>query len=98
MNQYNNNKKIINMDINNNIREIKNIIKERQIRQDKFGKDYLLLKLENQETLFVFINKNITKDRLDYLAIGEEFIFTVKEGLNGSNVLIDFEPELGIFA
>jgi len=41
----------------NNQRTIEETIREKQIRQDKNGKEYLLLKLENEEAIFVFSSK-----------------------------------------
>jgi predicted RNA binding protein with dsRBD fold (UPF0201 family) len=55
-------KKITNMS-NEQTRIIKEIIKEKQIRQGKNGRDYLLLKLDNNETIFVFPNKDTPDDR-----------------------------------
>ncbi|CAH1755800.1 15108_t:CDS:10 [Entrophospora sp. SA101] len=50
---------------------------------NKNGKDYLILKLDAEEVIFVFSN----------LKEGEEYTFTVKEGNNGSNILVDFEGQ-----
>lgn len=76
---------------------IKATIKEKQIRQGKNGKDYLLLKLDNSEAIFVFHTKDTPESTWPELTEGSEYTFTVKEGLNGSNILVTFETELDIF-
>jgi hypothetical protein len=41
----------------NNTKNIKGIIKEKLEKTDKNGNEYLILKLENEETIFVFASK-----------------------------------------
>lgn len=86
-------KKITNMN-STEPKIFKDTINEKQIRQDKNGRDYLLLKLDNQEAIFVFPNQDTPSDRWIELQEGQEYTFTVKEGLNASNILIDFELDL----
>jgi hypothetical protein len=47
----------------NNYRTINSILSEKLIKYDRNGKDYLLLKLDNGETIFVFENKELPKDK-----------------------------------
>lgn len=69
-------------------------IKEKLEKKDKNNNDYLILKLENQETIFVFDSK-VKEDRWGGLREDEqEYNFTVEEGNNGSNLLIDFEIKI----
>lgn len=78
----------------NNNRTIKGIIKEKLEKTDKNGNEYLILKLENEETIFVFASK-VKEERWGGLIEDgqQEYNFTVEEGNNGSNLLIDFEIE-----
>ena len=41
----------------NNIRTIKETIGQKLEKKDKNGDDYLILKLDNEETIFVFSRK-----------------------------------------
>jgi hypothetical protein len=57
-----------------------------------------LLKLDKEEAVFVFDNKDLPKNKWTNLEEGKCYEFTVKEGNNGSNLLIDFVVEgEGIF-
>jgi hypothetical protein len=46
----------------NSIKNIKEVIKEKLDKTDKNGKVYLILKLDNEETIFVFSSK-VKEDR-----------------------------------
>ena len=77
----------------NNIRTIKETISQKLEKKDKNGDDYLILKLDNEETIFVFSRK-VSEERWNWLEQGKEFNFTVEEGKNGNNLLVDFEIEI----
>ena len=77
----------------NNYRTINSIISEKLVKYDRNGKDYLLLKLDNGEVIFVFENKDLPKDKWTNLTEGKRHEFTVKEGNNGSILLVDFVVE-----
>ena len=79
--------------MNNNTKNIKEVIREKLDKTDKNGRSYLILKLNNEETIFVFSSK-IKEDRWSWLNEGQEYNFKVEEGNNGSNLLIDFEIEV----
>ena len=70
-------------------RNIKSTINNRKELSDKNGNNYLLLELENGEVIFVFGGK-VNQDRWIWLKEGQEINFTVEEGKNGSNLLVDY--------
>ncbi|WNE40534.1 MAG: hypothetical protein GBAus27B_000601 [Mycoplasmataceae bacterium] len=65
------------------------LIKKR--KEDKNGRDYLILELEKDEVVFVFDNKDTPQANWHQLEEGEEYLFTIKEGKIGTNLLIHFE-------
>lgn len=71
-------------------RNITSIINERLLKTDKNDDDYLILKLENGEDVFVF-SSNVDDEWWRKLNNGGKYNFTVKEGKQGANLLIDFE-------
>ena len=73
-------------------RTIKSIISQRKDFVDKNRNNYLILELENGESIFVFGGK-VNEDKWNYLAEGKEINFTVEEGRNGANLLVDYEIE-----
>lgn len=77
----------------NNIRIIKNTINQKLAKKDRNGNNYLILKLDNEETIFVFAGK-VKEEKWDWLKEGQEYSFTVEEGNNGSNILADYEIEV----
>jgi translation elongation factor P/translation initiation factor 5A len=77
----------------NNTRTIKETISQKLEKKDKNGDDYLILKLNNEETIFVFSRK-VSEERWNWLEQGKEYNFTVEEGKNGNNLLVDFEIEI----
>lgn len=79
----------------NNTNIIKDTINQKWEKTDKNGNTYLILKLANEETIFVF-NSKVKMERWVGLKEGQEYNFTVEEGQNGSNLLIDFEIEVNI--
>jgi len=80
-----------------NTKIIKNKINQKQLRPDRNGRDYLLLKLAtSDEAIFVFPSK-VKKERWEQLKEGEEYEFIVEESNNGSNLLVDFDTEETIF-
>ena len=77
----------------NNIRVIKNTINQKLEKKDRNGNNYLILKLDNEETIFVFAKK-VKEEKWDWLKEDQEYSFTVEEGNNGSNILVDYEIEV----
>jgi cold shock CspA family protein len=53
----------------------------------------LILKLNNEEAIFVFSLK-VSEERWNWLEEGKEYNFTVEEGKNGNKLLVDFEIEV----
>lgn len=70
-----------------NIRKIKSTIEKRIVKQDKNDNDYLILDLDNGESIFCFPSQEVN---LDELLEGNQYEFTVKEGRNSANVLVSF--------
>lgn len=77
----------------NSTRIIKEIIKQKLEKTDSKGRLYLLLKLENEEVIFVFPSK-VNEEKWSGLKEEQIYNFTVEEGNNGSNLLVDFEIEI----
>ena len=73
-------------------KNIKSIISQRKDFVDKNRNDYLILELENGESIFVFSGK-VNSERWDWLKEGQEINFTIEEGKNGANVLVDYVIE-----
>jgi len=74
----------------NPTRQIKSIINQRKEFLDKNGNNYLILELENGESVFVFSGK-VNQERWSWLEEGKEINFIVEEGKNGANLLVDYE-------
>jgi hypothetical protein len=75
---------------------IKETINQKLEKKDKNNEEYLILKLNNQETIFVFSGK-VSKERWNWLEVGKEYKFTVeKSQKNDSNLLVDFEIEVKV--
>lgn len=73
-------------------REIQDKILLKKTKEDKNGRNYLILELEKGETMFVFANQDTPPESWTDLEEGEEYVFTIKEGNRfGSNVLVAFE-------
>lgn len=73
------------------MRSINSIITNRKEFLDKNGNQFLILELENGESIFVFSGK-VKIERWNWLTENKKPIdFTVEEGKNGSNILIDFQ-------
>ena len=79
----------------NNNQIIKETINQKLEKKDKNNDDYLILKLNNEESIFVFPRK-VGKERWNWLEIGKEYNFTVEEGKNGNKLLADFEIEIKV--
>ena len=79
----------------NNNQIIKETISQKLEKKDKNNDDYLILKLNNEETIFVFPGK-VGKERWNWLEQGKEYNFTVEKGKNDNNLLIDFEIEVNV--
>ena len=81
----------MNQTINNKTqRNITAILTEKLDKMDRNLNDYLILKLDNGENIFVFPSK-VNKFRWNELNNGKRYIFTVEEGNNGTNILIDYQ-------
>jgi cold shock CspA family protein len=74
-------------------RNIKSAILNRKELLDKNQNSYLLLELNNGESIFVFHGK-VKEDRWEWLTEGKEINFTVEEGKNGANLLVDYVIEV----
>ena len=80
----------------NNNQIIKETIRQKLEKRDKNNDDYLILKLNNEETIFVFPGK-VSKERWNWLEAGKEYNFTVEKGKNDNNhLLVDFEIEINV--
>ena len=77
----------------NQSRNIKSAISQRKELLDKNGNQYLILELDNGESVFVFGGK-VNEDKWNSLAEGKEINFTVEEGRNGANLLVDYVIEV----
>ena len=73
-------------------RNIKSTISQRKELLDKNQNSYLILELDNGESIFVFSGK-VNQERWNWLEEGKEINFTVEEGRNGANVLVDYVVE-----
>ena len=74
-------------------RNIKSTINQRKELTDRNGNQYLILELDNNESVFVF-NGKVKEDRWSWLEEGKEINFTVEEGKNGANLLVDYVIEV----
>ena len=74
-------------------RNIKSTINNRKELLDRNRNNYLILELENSESIFVFAGK-VNEERWDWLKEGTEINFTVEEGKNGANLLVDYVIEV----
>ena len=74
-------------------RNIKSTINNRKELLDRNRNQYLILELENGESIFVFDGK-VNSERWSWLEEGKEINFTVEEGKNGANLLVDYVIEV----
>ena len=74
-------------------RNIKSTISQKKELLDRNGNQYLILELENGETIFVFSGK-VSEEKWPLLKEGQEINFTVEEGKQGANLLVDYEIEV----
>ena len=74
-------------------RIIKSTINHRKELLDKNRNNYLILELGNGENILVFSEK-VSEERWDWLKAGTEINFTVEEGKNGANLLVDYIIEV----
>ena len=74
-------------------KNIKSTINVRKELLDKNRNNYLILELDNGEIIFVFSGK-VNAERWGWLEEGKEINFTVEEGKQGANLLVDFEIEV----
>ena len=77
----------------NSTRLINSIITNRKELLDKYQNRYLILELESGESIFVFSGK-IKEERWSWLQGDNKIDFTVEEGKNGSNILVDFQIQV----
>ena len=73
-------------------KNIKTTISQRKELLDKNRNSYLILELDNGESIFVFSGK-VSEERWNWLEEGKEINFTVEEGRNGANLLVDYVIE-----
>ena len=73
-------------------RNIKSIITNRKELLDRNQNNYLILELDNGESIFVFGGK-VNQERWEWLKEGQEINFTVEEGKQGANLLVSYEIE-----
>ena len=73
-------------------RNIKSTITLRKELLDKNRNNYLILELDNGESVFVFSGK-VNPEKWPWLKEDQEINFTVEEGKNGANVLVDYVIE-----
>ena len=71
---------------------IKSTITNRKELLDKNRNNYLILELDNGESIFVFSGK-VNQEKWGWLTEGKKINFTIEEGKNGANVLVDYEIE-----
>ena len=71
-------------------RNITAILIEKLEKTDRNLNDYLILKLVTGEDIFVFPAK-VKKYRWTELNNGKRYIFTVEEGKDSTNILIDYQ-------
>ena len=74
-------------------RTIKATINQRKELLDRNRNNYLILELDNGESIFVFGGK-VNPEKWGWLEEGKEINFTVEEGRNGANVLVDYVIEV----
>ncbi|WP_322632502.1 hypothetical protein [endosymbiont DhMRE of Dentiscutata heterogama] len=76
----------------NSTHTIKSTITNRKELLDKNRNNYLILELENGESILVFPGK-VNSEKWPWLQAGREINFTVEEGKQGVNLLVDFVIE-----
>jgi hypothetical protein len=69
--------------------EIKSLLLEKRVLTDRNLSDYLVLKLENLDGIFVFPSQ-VKELRWGELIEGQEYIFTIAENERGYKILLDF--------
>ena len=73
-------------------RTIQATISQRKELLDRNRNNYLILELDNGESIFVFSGK-INQEKWPWLKEGQAIKFTVEAGKSGSNVLVDYVIE-----
>jgi hypothetical protein len=73
-----------------NQRTITDIISEKVEKFDKYGQEYLILKLANGGNILVF-NSQVNQARWTKLRNGKRYLFTIGESTVGANILIDYQ-------
>ena len=73
-------------------KNIKSTINNRKELLDRNRQSYLILELESGESIFVFSGK-VDEEKWPWLKEGKEINFTVEEGKNGANLLVDYVIE-----
>ncbi|KLL03639.1 MAG: hypothetical protein MRERV_36c023 [Mycoplasmataceae bacterium RV_VA103A] len=74
-------------------RNIKSTITNRKELLDKNRNNFLILELENGESILVF-NGKVSPEKWGWLQEGKQINFTVEEGQKGANLLVDFVIEV----
>ena len=75
-------------------RNIKSTISQRKDLLDRNRNNYLILELASGESIFVFSGK-VNQEKWPWLKEGQEINFTVEEGKNKANVLVDYVIDWG---
>ena len=73
-------------------RNIKSTINQKKELLDRNRNNYLILELENGESILVFSGK-VNEEKWSWLEEGKEINFTVEEGKNGANLLVNYVIE-----
>ena len=73
-------------------RNIKSTINNRKELSDRNGNQYLILELDNGESILVFSGK-ANSEKWPLLQEGKKINFTVEEGNNGANLLVSYVIE-----
>ena len=74
-------------------RAIKSTISQRKEFLDKNKNQYLILELDSGKSILVFSDK-VSPEKWSWLTEGKEINFTIEEGKNGANLLVDYVIEV----
>ena len=74
-------------------RTIKSTINQKKELLDRNSHNYLILELTSGESILVFPGK-VNPEKWPSLQEGQTITFTIEEGKNGANILVDYELEV----
>jgi len=74
-------------------RTIQATINQKKELLDRNSNNYLILELTNGESILVFPGK-VNPEKWPSLQEGQTLNFTIEEGKNGTNLLVDYELEV----